>query len=299
MSATDFLVWLQSFRSGLLDGFFALATFIGSEEFLLGFLALVYWCYNRTMGLRLAIVFLASQYINGVLKTLTNVTRPGPPVSLLNEETTLGTSSWPSGHAQNAAGTFGTMAALVKRTSVVIVLLFTIFLVGLSRMYLGLHWPLDVVSGWATGGVVALAGVVLFNRFSQLDARHIGVAPLAGLLALPLVLLVLNLSDTNAKAAGAAMGLILGWWLERRTVGFEAQATWVQQVIKAAVGLAVVFGLRVLLKPVLEVLPIGYLPDVLRYFALGLWVAWVAPMIFVRLFGRASLVRAQEAEAIS
>ena len=297
MSAIDFLLWLQGLRNGLLDGFFALITFLGSEEFLLAFLALVYWCYNRTVGLRLAVVFLASQYINSLLKTFTNVQRPGPPIVPLNEETTLGTSSWPSGHAQNSAAAFGTLAGLVRNTPATIVLLTLIFLVGLSRMYLGLHWPLDVLSGWAIGGLVALGALAVFSRAPQLDARRLGVAPLAGMLILPIVLLVLNLNDSNAKAAGAAMGLILGWWLERRTVGFEAPAPLVQQIMKAIIGLVVAFGLRIVLKPVFELLPLSYVPDVLRYLVIGLWVAWVAPMLFVRFLGRVGTVKQATAQS--
>lgn len=296
MQAIDFLLWLQGLRNGVLDGFFALMTFLGSEEFLLAFLALVYWCYNRTVGLRLAVVFLMSQYVNSVLKTFTNVQRPGPPVVPLNIDTTLGTSSWPSGHSQNAAAAFGAFAGMLRRTEATIVLLLLVFLVGLSRMYLGLHWPLDVLSGWAIGGLVALAALALFNRAPQPDARSLGAAPIAGMLAIPIVLLALNLSESNAKAAGAAMGLIFGWWLERRTVGFEAPAPLVQQLIKALAGLVVAFGLRIVFKPVFELLPVSYAPDVLRYLVIGLWVAWLAPMLFVRFLGRVSAVERAPAQ---
>src|SRR4051794_6684053 len=100
MTATDFLLWLQGLRNPLLDAFFGIVTFIGSEEFLLLFLAVVYWCVNRTLGLRLAVVLLCSQYVNEVLKNLTLVARPfeaNPAIQPLYPDTAIGTSSWPSG----------------------------------------------------------------------------------------------------------------------------------------------------------------------------------------------------------
>src|SRR5205807_1265836 len=110
----DILLWLQGLRDPVLTGFFAAMTFIGSEDFLLPFLALIYWCVNRTLGLRVTLALIASEYANEVLKDLTNVARPGPPVVPLYEDTALGTSSWPSGHAQNTAAGWGTLAGLVR-----------------------------------------------------------------------------------------------------------------------------------------------------------------------------------------
>src|SRR5690349_23590805 len=102
MTQIDLLVWLQGLRTPLLTQFFALMTFFGSEEFILAFLALVYWCVNRTVGLRLGLVFIGSQYVNEVLKGIVDEPRPGPPVEPLYTDTAPG-SSWPSGHAQNTA----------------------------------------------------------------------------------------------------------------------------------------------------------------------------------------------------
>ena len=60
----------------------------------------------------------------------------------------------------------------------------------------------------------------------------------------PLVLFALYPTDNNAKAMGAGIGLIAGWWLERHTVGFSLPPL-PQQAIKAGIGLVVAFGLRI------------------------------------------------------
>jgi membrane-associated phospholipid phosphatase len=286
MEQIDLLLWLQGLRNPLLTGFFALMTFVGSEEFILAFLALVYWCVNRTLGLRLGLVFIGSQYLNEVLKGVVNEARPGPPVAPLYPETATG-SAWPSGHAQNTAATWGTLAGLVRDRRVTTFVLILVFLVGLSRLYLGLHWPLDVVSGWVIGGGLALVGLAVFARWGEVIVGAPGLPWLAAGMVGPLVLFALYPTDNNAKAMGAVIGLIAGWWLERRMVGFEAAAPLAQQAIKAVLGLAVAFGLRILLKPVFDVLPVAFVGDLLRYVIIGLWVAWLAPWLFVRVFGRA------------
>lgn len=289
MTQIDLLVWLQGLRNPLLTQFFALMTFFGSEEFILAFLALVYWCVSRTVGLRLGLVFIGSQYANEVLKGLVNEPRPGPPVEPLHPETAPG-AAWPSGHAQNTAAAWGTLAGLIRDRRLTTFALILVFLVGLSRLYLGLHWPLDVLSGWVIGGILAGVGLGVFATWGRAMAGAPGLPWLAAGVVVPLALFAVYPTDNNAKAMGALIGLIAGWWLERRTVGFEAPAPLTQQAIKAVIGLVVAFGLRVALKPVFDLLPVAFVGDLLRYALIGLWVAWLAPWLFVRLFGRAAVV---------
>lgn len=289
MTQIDLLVWLQGLRNPLLTQFFALMTFFGSEEFILAFLALVYWCVSRTVGLRLGLVFIGSQYANEVLKGLVNEPRPGPPVEPLHPETAPG-AAWPSGHAQNSAAAWGTLAGLIRDRRLTTFALILVFLVGLSRLYLGLHWPLDVLSGWVIGGILAGVGLGVFATWGRAMAGAPGLPWLAAGVVVPLALFAVYPTDNNAKAMGALIGLIAGWWLERRTVGFEAPAPLTQQAIKAVIGLVVAFGLRVALKPVFDLLPVAFVGDLLRYALIGLWVAWLAPWLFVRLFGRAAVV---------
>ncbi len=280
------LLWLQGVRNPVLTGFFALMTFFGSEEFILIFLAVIYWCVNRTVGLRVGLVFIGSQYVNEVLKYVAHEPRPGPPVEPLYTDTAPG-AAWPSGHAQNTAAAWGTLAGLIRDRRLTTFALVLVFLVGLSRLYLGVHWPLDVVSGWILGAILAGIGLWVFARGTLITLLMRGRPWLAAGVIGPLLLLALYPTDNNAKAMGAGIGLIAGWWLERRTVGFESAAPLTQQVMKAGIGLVVAFGLRILLKPVFDLLPVALMGDLLRYTLIGLWVAWLAPLLFVRLFGRA------------
>ena len=284
MTATDFLLWLQGIRNPVLTAFFVGMTALGSEEFLIPFAAILYWCYNRIIALRIVLALLASIYLNFLLKDMTAVTRPGSPLIPLYPDTGLNMSSWPSGHAQLSATLWGTLAVYARRFALRILAVMLVLFVGLSRLYFALHWPLDVLSGWLLGAflVAITMAVVAFGT------RIPSALPwLVGGFAIPIILFALHPTADEAKITSIVAGIALGWWLERRYVRFESPATPFHQIGKVLIGLAGIAAIRFGLKAALgAVLPDAMLADAIRYFLTGLWAVWFAPAIFVWIFGR-------------
>ena len=80
-------------------------------------------------------------------------------------------SSFPSGHAGNSMAVFLAIALIAvpreQRRAAVVAALAASFLVGLTRPFLGVHWPSDVVGGWALGaGVAIVAATIADSRRS-------------------------------------------------------------------------------------------------------------------------------------
>ncbi len=118
---------------------------------------------RKTAGLVLVAV-LCGVVLSSLLKS--GFARPRP--DLVPHSVAVFTSSFPSGHAMMSAVVYLTLGSLVARTKhsvtlkvyVLSLALFLTLLVGLSRIYLGVHWPSDVLAGWAAGACWALIVLV-------------------------------------------------------------------------------------------------------------------------------------------
>ena len=136
-----------------------------------GFLAIT--GRRRTAGLVLAAV-ISGTLLSSLFKH--GFARPRP--DLVPHGTVIYTASFPSGHAMMSTLVYLTLGSLLARTQasgrvrtyILAAAAMTALLVGFSRVYLGVHWPTDVVAGWALGGLWALiSGLVMARLQSRGD----------------------------------------------------------------------------------------------------------------------------------
>ena len=140
-------------------------TFLGDEAFYLLVMPALYWCLSRDWGLQIGFLLLISGGLNSLLKLTFQSPRPfwvDPGVKGLVNSKSFG---FPSGHAQNAASLWG-LAAWGSRSRL-IKLLFSllVLLIGLSRLFLGVHFLHDVLAGWIVGILVLIGYLALRDRF--------------------------------------------------------------------------------------------------------------------------------------
>lgn len=126
---------------------------------------------RRRVALVVLIATVGALGVSTLLKQAYNRDRP----ELVPHGSVVYTKSFPSGHSMLAASTYLTLAALLMRVQrrrrikafILIVAVVTTLLVGISRVYLGVHWPTDVLAGWTAGAGWALCCWLLARWLQQ------------------------------------------------------------------------------------------------------------------------------------
>ena len=272
--------WIQSWASPSLDTFFIWATRLGHEEFYMIALPFIYWVISKQWGLVLTAVFLLSHFVNTALKNFFAIPRPtgAEGIRILYAESGLGWA-FPSGHTQSSAVFWGYGPRLFRQRLLAWIGLPIIALVALSRLYLGLHWPQDILGGLVLAAIIILVALRAERSqgWARLAAFPVGIQ-MALAFAAPLVLLLLDRSLESAKVVGYLVGLLGGWVLERAFVDFPQRATPLQHGVRLIIGYVGLFTLRVVTRAIFAE---AVLPQVARYVIMGMWVVLLAPALFV------------------
>ena len=150
-----FIIYLQHYVWPL--PIMQLATAIGSVEFYLLIISIIYWCIDIRLGFRLGLILMISQGLNDSLKIAFHAPRPYWVSRKVVAFTGYNSFGIPSGHSQNAVCIWGYLAGLLKKGLAWIAAFTLIFLIGISRIYLGAHFPIDVAVGWITGALILAA----------------------------------------------------------------------------------------------------------------------------------------------
>lgn len=277
LSSPDIILFIQQMTNPILDWVFIAVTFLGNEEFYLIAIPILYWCVDKKFALKLGIVFLLSAYVNDLLKEIFQTPRPDPAVVRVLYPESGGGYAFPSGHSQGAAVFWGTIAWQLRQAWVWVLAVILMIAIGISRLYLGVHWPIDVVGGWAIGAVI-------LGLYIIYDTTH----PARGLIpkAIPLIIIVIafgavlffiNSGDTAVRVIGTLVGMAIGYILEEEYLHFEPKSVWWYQIIKIVAGLAVVFAIKIVVKKLLPDVPVSHL---VRYLIIGLWITAGIPLFF-------------------
>lgn len=289
-------------------------SFLGTENFFLLILPLIYWCIDANLGIRVGFILLTSNFVNEIFKLMFAGPRPywvSAKVIPFSAESSFGV---PSGHAQNAVGVWGMIASGVRKRWAWGVAIALAFFIGFSRWYLGVHFPHDVFLGWLLGGILLWAFMQFWNPVEAwLKHQNLGaqifIAFIVSLIVIVLGAVSVGRLDgytfpaewrDNAlragslpapvsiesfiTSAGTLFGLAAGVaWLAARG-GYQASGPVEKRALRFVVGL---IGVMILWRGLALFLPdnadlISYIFRYLRYTLVGFWVSGGAPWLFFR-----------------
>lgn len=273
----EILKYIQSFSNPFLDSFFELVTILGEDIFFIIVIAIIYWCFNKTFGYKLAFVYLVSGAVNTIIKEIVKLPRPIGYEGIKSRRIeTAGGYSFPSGHTQQSTSLFATLMIELKKKWFYYIGVIGVLLVGLSRMYLGVHWPIDVIGGLIIGILSTIIVIKVFNW-----AKDRGKPMLLGVLVVPAIIcMIFFRTETYYKAAGTLIALWIGYIIEDKYIHYETKAIWWRQIIKLVIGFLGLVLLKVYLK---ELLPLSMYSDFLRYALMGIWMTVISPLIYRKL----------------
>jgi membrane-associated phospholipid phosphatase len=277
-------------------------TAFGGEVFFLILLPLVYWCLDRRTGARLTLLFLTSTYVNAAAKGLFALPRPTQyapdrlrelfPGGIVEASEAHDAPGYglPSGHTQGTFVAWGYLASQADRVSakasrvlVLVIAALLIVLVPLSRVYLAVHFPHDVVAGYLLGGMI----LMLFLWMAQPAEAAVGarstVVQLCLALGIPIALVLITPGETTVTSGATLAGMGVGFVLERRWVRFRANGAPWRRGLRFGVGMIVMLGLYLGLSAAFAGLTPALLFRFVRYGLMGVWGALGAPWTFVQL----------------
>ena len=295
----DILYALEKIRTPFWNGVMSAVTQLGGEVIFIVAAVVVFWCVSKWEGYYLMTIAFCGTVLNQFLKLICRVPRPwvrDPNFTIVESARAEATGySFPSGHTQNAIGLFGGMARWGGRRWVRLGLTALALVIAFSRMYLGVHTPADVGVSLVLAAALVL-GLYPLMRRAQEKPRYMGYVLAAMLVVSGAFVVFVEAygfsADTDAenlasgignawKMLGAVAGMTLAWLLDRRYIHFETQAVWWVQVIKVALGMALLLAIKSGLKaPLLALLGHEGLAGGVRYFLLVLVAGAVWPLAF-------------------
>lgn len=295
----ELLYTLENIRTPLLDTVMGLVTNLGGEAVFIAAAIIVFWCLSKSCGYYMMTVGFAGTIINQFLKLWFRIPRPwvkDPGFTIVESARAEATGySFPSGHTQNAFAVFGAPARYFKNTALRIVLVLLIALTAFSRMYVGVHTPLDVGVSLIVGTVLVF---VIYPFFRDMDRSPKKVYIIFGIFIVMAAAFVVFVElydfpadiDTDNYASGlknaymilfCAVGLLLTFYVDTKYVRFPTQAVWWAQIIKVVAGLGILLALKAVLKAPLLALFGGHsVAHGVRYFIVILFAGILWPMTF-------------------
>lgn len=268
-----FVSWLQSFRSPILDYFFYFLNILDSHYFLFIVVPIV-WAYREKIGARLLYAILISSFLNGIFKKFFMQPRPfqiDPSLFMIN----LTDYGFPSGAAEKSIIYAAFFIKYIKRRWLAIFLgINVIFWLSISRIYLGLHFPSDIVGGWVVGIFIIFIVFIYFSKVERYVRENIWKSSFFIFLIAFLVLALLGMKrgiSTAAVFISISFGLILSSKYDIFLGEAKKFSIWLLRIGVIFLGVALMS-------------PLVFFSEGLAYLLFGFWVSFFSKLVLKRIY---------------
>jgi len=274
-------VFLRDIGTPFLDILFKILTNLGSEPVYILIASLIFWCYDRRMGIRTLYVIMFSAYVALLAKTLFGM--PRPPEYL--HKVTENDFGFPSGHVLVSSGFWGYMGFRIRNSRIIIAGATVVFLVSLSRLYLGVHYPGDIIGGIVFGLTVAYVFYKGETGITSLFEKQDRTTKYLIALFLPALLFLIASLQGDLVKEQIELGLVMasigvGYLLEEEKIRFQDTKNQKQLIKRALVGIVILGTIFV----VSEILSLLYpVFTYIKYVLLGFSSVYVVPFVFTKL----------------
>jgi membrane-associated phospholipid phosphatase len=277
----EILKAIQTISNPFLDYLFIIITMLGSSGFYFIFIPIFYWCIDKRFGLKLGLILIASIYINTVIKEITKISRPiGYPGIRSIFTQSAGGYSFPSGHAQGSATFWGVLMVHYNKKWLWYLGSLVVILVSFSRMYLGVHWPIDIAGGILIAFLIIVLGELVDSIVKENTFKVPFYLKILLSFIIPIVFIWIFPHKDIYEHMGLIAGVLIGYFTDKEKFDFTTHGPFPKQIAKFLIGIIVFFALKEGLK---LIMPYENTFNFLRYALCGIWLSLGAPYTFYLL----------------
>lgn len=281
----EFLKWLEGLRTDFLNAFFEGVTLLGEETLIILLVVALWFAVDKKLAQQVFFITATSLSVNGIIKNFAQVPRPFTKgISCVRPETATG-YSFPSGHTQGFATWSSFFAAKFKKVWLRLLVGVLIAAVALSRLYLGAHYPSDVIVAVMLGVGLSVFGNYLFEKVKDVKKLYLATF----LILTPFIVYFLFTADPLFadlfKTFGMVGGMVAVSFLDEKTAPLSYDVAWWKKLTRIVIGVVLAVALKEVIKlvNVFEIMQISLLIDAVRYFIVVIAVGYLCPLLFKKI----------------